>query len=111
MYCSPLALASKGVTLVYLPAEIEVTFGRVLKIMYETCLETQTSATVLMMSYSVESASGPKAGAVMMKTVWTSVRVCEREVRSDMSPCMTSTLEASCLAFSELVSRVMARIL
>ena len=46
----------------YLPAEIEVTFGRVLKIMYETCLETQTSATVLMMSYSVESGVWAEGG-------------------------------------------------
>ena len=60
MYCSALAVASKGVTLVYLPPEISVTDGRVLKMRYAAPFATAASAMRLPLWNSTSKLSGPK---------------------------------------------------
>lgn len=46
----------------------------------------------------------------MAKTVWTPVRAVSIETGSDTSAWTTSTSFMSCTAFSELISRLIARI-
>lgn len=111
MYSSTLALASKGVTLVYFPPEIFETAGRVLQMMYLAPFSTATSAIAFPLLNSVSAPSGPMDGVVMAKMVWTPVKAGPRDDLSRTSPWTTSTFLLSSFALSELVSRVMARIL
>ena len=63
MYCSAFALASKGMTAVYLPPEMSATGGRVLKMMYLAIVSTARLASVLTLVYSISKASGPANGS------------------------------------------------
>lgn len=111
MYRSISALASKGVHLVYLPPETSLADGRVLKMMYSAPFSIATSAIVLPLLYSISKLSGLMGGVVMAKTVCAPVKAVSRVARLSTSPWTTSTFSLSYLAFSELTSRVTARIL
>jgi hypothetical protein len=70
---------------VYLPPEISLTGGRVLKMMYLAPFLTATSAIVLPLLYSISKPSGPKEGVVMAKTVCAPVKAVSREARLNIT--------------------------
>jgi len=71
---------------VYLPLEISLTSGRVLKIIYLVPFSIATSVIVLPLLYSTSKLLGPNKGVIIAKIVSAPVKAISREARLSISP-------------------------